>query len=212
MYHELLAKDQEKSKEMKALEKNGRDEQYGITTHRKPAKRPNYGGSDYDLTVGFESIVHIGENSGKIGNMKELQKEILHQNLKEAAKKERRPNSPRRALEDAEEGYFIGSNEETDVKNKHVRQLKYKTQLDEDFSYRMLNRDKSAFIDIQKSGLIYSMSDDNEEEKRKKMQDYRDALEQQRLEQEQRKREEKMMERFGRPPTSNYVSAAKYYG
>ena len=212
MYHELLAKDQEKAEELKALQLKSQNEQYGCMLDRKPAKRPDYNDRDYDLNVSAESIVRIGENGGsRSENVKALDKEILHENLREAAKRERPPNSPRRAMEKPEEGYFIGSNEGQKVQHKHSMQMKYKTQLDEDVSYKILNRDKSAFLDIEKAGIVYSMSD-NGVGTSMKNKEYRDALVEQRIEQEERKRQEKAMEKSERPAMSSYVSSSKYYG
>lgn len=212
IYHELLAKDQEKAKELKALQAKSHDWQYGDILHRRPAKQPDYGDRDYDLNVSAESIVRIGEKSdGKSGNVKAVEKEILHANLQEAAKKERPPNSPRR-MEEREEGYFIGSTKNPKGEDKHIMRLKYKTQLDEDISYKALNRDKSAFLDIQKAGIVYSMSNDDDAAISRKKKEYREALVEQRLQQDEKKRQEKSIQTFGRPIMSSYVSTSKYYG
>ena len=212
MYHELLAKDQEKAEELKALQLKSQNEQYGCMLDRKPAKRPDYNDRDYNLNASAESIVRIGENGGsRSENVKALEKEILNENLREAAKRERPPNSPRRAMEKPEQGYFIGSNEGQKVQQKHIMQMKYKTQLDDDVSYKLLNRDKSAFLDIQKAGIVYSLSDNGVETSKKKK-EYRDALVEQRMEQEERKRQEKAMDKSERPVMSSYVSSSKYYG
>ena len=198
---------------MKALHLKYQNDQFGYTIDRKPVKRPDYNDRDYNLNASSESVVHIGKDSNENSRgVKDLEKEILRDNMKEAAKRERRPNSPRRTEEKPEEGYFIGSNDIPEGRDRHIMRLKYKAQLDEDTSYKSLNRYKSAYLDTQKAGIVYSMSEDNELERAKKMKEYRDALQQQRLEQEEKKKQENHMNKFGKPQMSKYVSASKYYG
>jgi len=190
------------------------NERYGDTSNRKPFRRSGLVDEvDFDSNPSCGSIVAIGNTEQPI-SAREREKLIMLENLNVARERQRPPNVPAK-IHEHYEGYQIGSDSGSKTSTVEQR-LRYKELLDADIAGMNdeLIRQKSAYFDPQRAGVVYSMScDPDPTDKLHKQQQYKQDLDSQARMKEERRRTEKEFELgAGWADRQKLLNTSRYYG